>query len=434
MKNFLMSLKRILIKSDAKHIVMLSAGVLFGQIISIILQPLATRLYSPEAFGYLSLVVSLGTMFSPISTLQYHISIVHSQKEDEYALCKLVFLCVLGTSLLLIGVILILFLLGDEQYSSVGLWIFVAVLLHFMTGITYLVDSYNNRHGEYALMTKVTVRRAIASSITKIGLGLFRFNFSGLLISQCIGTIAGIRKQSVSMVKHIKEIIAVNKNDVWRVARKYSDQPLFALPGVFILQFSYSALPLIINTAFSTREGGFFSLTVSILGLPLTLISNNVARVFFKNASEELEKTGSFKSSFRSTAILLTAISLVGFSLLWIIAEPVFSLVYGEEWIRSGTFTKILIPMYAARFVVSGLMHGFVISKRQKLKTFLQSLFIVAMAVGYIISKLELVSVEGFLIFINWMYFILYVVLFLVLWFQSKKSCTTTRNKKQEYN
>ena len=148
------------------------------------------------------------------------------------------------------------------------------------------------------------------------------------------------------------------------------------------------------------------------------MISNNVARVFFKNASEEFEKTGQFSSSFRSTAILLTTLSVVGFSLLWFIAEPLFSLVYGAEWVRSGLFTKILIPMYAARFVVSGLMHGFVISKKQKLKTVLQSLFIVAMAGGYIISKLGIVSVEGFLIFINWTYFILYVVLFVVLLLQ----------------
>ena len=194
------------------------------------------------------------------------------------------------------------------------------------------------------------------------------------------------------------------------------------MPGIFILQFSYSFIPVIINTCFSTREGGFFSITVAILGLPLNLISNNVSRVFFKNASEELEKTGCFSSSFRNTAILLISVSLVGFSLLWFIAEPLFSIVYGEEWVQSGIFTKILIPMYAARFVMSGLMHGFVISKKQRLKTFLQSLFIVAMAVGYILSKLKIVSIEGFLSYINWTYFLLYIVLFIVLWYQSKKN------------
>ena len=91
-------------------------------------------------------------------------------------------------------------------------------------------------------------------------------------------------------------------------------------------------------------------------------MSNNVSRVFFKNASEEYEKTGSFYSAFRNTSVMLISLSVVGFSLLWFIAEPAFSLVYGKEWVRSGVFVKRLIPMYAARFIVTGMMHGFVIS------------------------------------------------------------------------
>lgn len=420
MNKFLQIIKNIFQKADAKHIIMLSSGVLLGQVIAMLLQPIATRLYSPEAFGCLSLVVSFGTMFAPVTTLQYHISIVHSPDKDEYSLCKLVLMCICTTSLLLLLGLLVVLALDLKEYRSVGYWILFGAVIHFLSGITNCIESYNNRHSEYALMTKVTVHRTVTGGVVKILLGLFHFETAGLVLSQCVGTIAGIRKQSQSIIKHYKEILSVSFSDVWRVAKKYSDQPLFAMPGIFILQFSYSFIPVIINTCFSTREGGFFSITVAILGLPLSLISNNVARVFFKNASEELEKTGHFFSSFRSTAILLTSLSAIGFSLLWLIAEPLFSLVYGEEWIRSGLFTKILIPMYAARFVVSGLMHGFVISKKQKLKTVLQTFFIVAMAVGYVISKLELVSVEGFLVYINWTYFVLYVILFVVLLFQSR--------------
>ena len=422
MNKFFRIIKNIFQKADAKHIIMLSSGVLLGQVVAMLLQPIATRLYSPEAFGCLSLVVSFGTMFSPVTTLQYHISIVHSPDEDEYPLCKLVLLCVCTTSLLLFLGLLVILILDLDEYRSVGHWILFGAVIHFLSGITNCIESYNNRHSEYALMTKVTVHRATAGGIVKILLGLLHFETAGLVLSQCVGTIAGIRKQSQSIIKHYKEILSVSFSDVWRMAKKYSDQPIFAMPGIFILQFSYSFIPVIINTCFSTREGGFFSITVAILGLPLNLISNNVSRVFFKNASEELEKTGCFSSSFRNTAILLISISLVGFSLLWFIAEPLFSIIYGEEWVQSGIFTKILIPMYAARFVMSGLMHGFVISKKQRLKTFLQSLFIVAMAVGYILSKLKIVSIEGFLSYINWTYFLLYIVLFIVLWYQSKKN------------
>ena len=72
--------------------------------------------------------------------------------------------------------------------------------------------------------------------------------------------------------------------------------------------------------------------------------------------------------------------------------------------------------MYAMRFVVTGMMHGFVISNQQRLKTILQGLFIVALIIGYFLAKYSILSIEEFLRFINWSYFGLYMLLFIVLW------------------
>ncbi|XYW67383.1 lipopolysaccharide biosynthesis protein [Oscillospiraceae bacterium LTW-04] len=412
-------IKRMAQKADAKHIVMLSVGVLSGQIISMLISPITTRLYAPETFGDLSLIVSLATMFVPIATLQYHISIVNSKDQDEYALCKLTFLLVILTSVIfLIGLIFFLHF-KSEKYKSVGNLIYIAVFWFMMSGLVAIVESYNNRHNEYGLMAKITLRRSIVSNLVKVVLGLFHSSILGLLVGQTLGYIAGIKRQSQSIVRHMGYILAIDIKRVVEVAKIYKAQPFYALPGIFILQFSYSTLVLIINTIFSSREGGFFSLSVTILGIPLSLVSNNVSRVFFKNASAEYDNTGAFRSTLRSTAILLVAISSLGFTLLWFIAEPAFSLIYGNAWIRSGTFVKILIPMYAARFVVNGMMHGFVIANKQRLKTMLQSLFIVAILVGYNLASKNVLDIEEFLCFINWTYFGLYILLFIALWKQS---------------
>ena len=48
MNKFLQIIKNIFQKADAKHIIMLSSGVLLGQVIAMLLQPIATRLYSPK--------------------------------------------------------------------------------------------------------------------------------------------------------------------------------------------------------------------------------------------------------------------------------------------------------------------------------------------------------------------------------------------------
>lgn len=413
--------KLMIAKADAKHIVILSMGVIGAQIISILTQPVITRLYSPEAFGNLSLLISLANIFLPLSTMQYHISIVNAKKEEEFALCKLTFFLVILTTVVFAMGLVVYVQIGGEKYEKLGSLIYISVIWYSMMGIVYIIESYNNRHNEYNLMTKVTFNRAVFSNITKIGLGLLNTGIIGLTIGQTVGYIAGLKKQAQSFVGHIIQIKHTEWSQVWQVAKKYSAQPLYALPGLFILQISYSALSIIINTAYSAEDSGFFALSMTILGIPLALVSNNVARVFFKNASQEYEEKENFRSTFRNTAALLILLSVMGFGILWLIAEPVFALVYGKAWIKSGTYVKLLIPMYAMRFVVTGMMHGFVISNQQRLKTILQGLFIVALIIGYFLAKYSILSIEEFLRFINWSYFGLYMLLFIVLWKQSGK-------------
>ena len=188
-------IKLIMEKADTKHIVILSMGGLGGQIVNILVQPIATRLYSPEAFGNLSLMISLGTMFAPIATLQYHIAIVHSKKEEEFALYKLNFLLVAITAFFFFFCLFGYLQFGTPKYDTVGSLIYISILWYIMNGLVSIVESYNNRHNEYQLMAKVTFNRAIVSNIVKVILGVFHFEVLGLVIAQTLGYIAGIKKQ-----------------------------------------------------------------------------------------------------------------------------------------------------------------------------------------------------------------------------------------------
>ena len=135
-------IKLIMEKADTKHIVILSMGVLGGQIVNILVQPIATRLYSPEAFGNLSLMISLGTMFAPIATLQYHIAIVHSKKEEEFALYKLNFLLVAITAFFFFFCLFGYLQFGTPKYDTVGSLIYISILWYIMNGLVSMYQMY----------------------------------------------------------------------------------------------------------------------------------------------------------------------------------------------------------------------------------------------------------------------------------------------------
>src|SRR5690606_36735852 len=108
-------------------------------------------------------------------------------------------------------------------------------------------------------------------------------------------------------------------------------------------------------------------------------------------------------------------------TILWFIVEPTFALLYGDNWSRSGIFVKILIPMFALRFVVSSMMHGFIVSGKQLLKLLIQSLFIIESITIYTIAKLYHLPIEEFLLYLCIVYFFNCIILFLILYFTSRE-------------
>ncbi|MFA1822250.1 lipopolysaccharide biosynthesis protein [Virgibacillus oceani] len=400
---------------------MLTSGVVLAQIITFLCQPIITRLYSPEDFGGLSLITSLVNMLVPLLTLQYQMAIITAKSDKEANAVSALTFYILAFMLFLISLGIISYnYFNPNTFKEVGNWIYVALPLLLLSGFAKIADAYNNRFEQYKLMSSIALIRSISSNTLKITLGIFKVGFLGLIISQFVATIFGIRKQSQYIIAKKKEIFNSTRLELKNVLNKYRVQPLFSMPGLFATVVSFSILPILITSLYNIEETGYFYLTMSVLAIPMSLVSSNVAKVFFRKATIEKEEKGNFYSTFISTAILLIVISIIGFLLLWFFAEPLFSIVYGEEWMRSGTFVKILIPLFAIRFVVTGLMHGFIISGKQLVKLTLQLLFIVIALVIYFIVKNQNLSIEEFLELINIGYFILYSILFIVLYLTSK--------------
>lgn len=410
-------IKFILVNSGFKDIAVLSSGVVVAQMLSFIFQPIATRLYSAAAFGVLSVIISVVSIMAPVITLQYHMGIVTAKTDKEANnLCALTFYLI-GFIGLITSIGLVIYTrISPNTFAEAGIWLYAAIPLLLMTGLVNVVDSYNNRFGQYKLMASVSVQRSLVSNVLKIALGVLNSGNWGLVVSQVVSVIFGVRKQGQYIITKYKEILSSSFEEMKEVAFKHKAQPLFSTPGLFVITFSYSILPIFISSLYSIDEVGYFSISVAILGLPLNLISSNVARIFFRNAAVEREEKGNFSTSFQTTSILLVIISIIGFSILWFVAEPLFSFVYGAEWARSGLFVKILIPMYASRFIVTSLMHGFIVSNKQNLKLFLQSFFILGAVVIYLFVRNYNVPIETFLTYINIAYSVNYLVLFFALY------------------
>ncbi|WP_175640178.1 lipopolysaccharide biosynthesis protein [Metabacillus schmidteae] len=409
-------MKKILNNTFFKSIITLTTGSVLAQLISFVAAPIMTRLYSTDEIGLYTLILTSVTMFGGVLCGRYDISIVTSKKEDDvFSLIKLsFFISVISSIVISLGFFIYYYNVDNSDVPYFLVVGFIFVLL-FTTGINNILISFNNRNKEYKLMTSVQVVRTFGKEFSMTSLGLLNTGSIGLLISQIIGQILGLNRQSKSLKKYITKILSVSKTNMLKVAKLYIKQPLYSVPAIFANNFSYSSINLFVGYLFGLTTLGYYAISFKILGLPLGVISNNVSKVFLEKASREYDATNQYKSTFLKTSFFLLLIAIPMVICMIILAPPVFRWLFGEGWEVSGQYVKILAPMFGIRFIVSPLTIGMIISNKQKFELLIQILFMLISVIGFVITLFANFTIEQYLLFISISFSIVYILYYLLL-------------------
>jgi lipopolysaccharide exporter len=81
--------------SFATDVLKLVTGTTFAQVVTILASPLLTRLYGPEAFGFLALFTSITSIIGVVACMRYELAIMLPKTDEEAAnLLGLCLLCV----------------------------------------------------------------------------------------------------------------------------------------------------------------------------------------------------------------------------------------------------------------------------------------------------------------------------------------------------
>jgi O-antigen/teichoic acid export membrane protein len=399
----------------------LAFGSLIAQIITILVSPISTRLYTPEELGVYTLVLTIISLFGPVLCAKYDLVIVSAKDDSEVTslMAGSATISIFFTIFIAIGVS---FYLGTTPSikKEVGNFIFIVIPILLLTGLTNILTSYNNRNGEYKTISSVYAIRSFVQNIGLVIFGILRLGSIGLLISKLIGTLSGIKKQGENLDLGIFKRDKMNFANVIRVLRKYKNQPTFSMPAQLLNSASYNLLNFFISTLFGIRVFGFYSMTYRILGLPLTLISVNVSKVYFQRASSDFNKYGNYNKTLINNSIFLVALAIPMVMILMIFGPSLFEVVFGKEWVVAGQYVRILAPMYGMRLTVSALSPSLIVSGKQKLEFFMQSVFLFISVSSYIICDKLGLGMEMFLTFISIGYSSIYGMFYITIFRLSK--------------
>lgn len=414
-----------MIKNNAylKGLILLFSGSIVSQGITFLFTPIISRLFSPEQMGAYTLILSVANMFGAIVCARYDMVIISSENEEEvYNLISLsAIIGVISSILVSIG-FYIYTLVNTELKSLIGNWAVIVFPILVVYSFTNILNAYNNRHGEYGLISQVNVIRVTAQGILQTISAFIGGGSIGLVISYLISNIFGLKRQAHRLLKNIDKIKLVTKDMIIDTLIKYKNQPVYSVPAIFFNSASYSILPFFINSMFNAREVGLYSISFRLLGVPLTLISANFSRVFFKKASEYYNINKDFRKLYIKTALLLLAIALPMVIILMVWSEEIILIVFGLDWADASVYIRTLAPMFGIRLVVSALSVSLIITNKQKYDMMLQSLFLFSTVMVYYVSKALNFELATFILMITIFFSVNYLIYGYIGYYYSKNA------------
>ncbi|MDM5329842.1 oligosaccharide flippase family protein [Neobacillus sp. CF12] len=411
-----MLVKNLLGGGVGKAILILTSGSIIAQFLTILVSPLLTRFYTPAELGVYTLILTAESLFGSILCGRYDVSIVsESDPKKVFPLIKLsLIITLIFSTIATIGYGTYYFVANNEYQDFSYAVIFIFIMLIF-NGLMRILEAYNNRYKEYKIMSTVYVIKTTTQNLGAVILGFFKLGTIGLLISHTFGMLFGLKKQSTRIRQHLKEIRKSSKSEVLLVMKEHSNMLFYSVPATFANRFSYTSIMLFIESLYGLTVLGFYSISYKVLGLPLTVLSTNISKVFFQEASREYDKTGRFIKSFFRISVILLILAVPMVLIMYYIAPIVFEVVFGPGWGNAGVYVQILAPMFGIRFIVNTVAYGLQIVKKQKQELGLQILFITASVGCFILSKIFMLKVNEFLFSITISFSLIYIIYYLII-------------------
>ena len=333
-----------------KRIIGLVGGSVLGQLMTVLSSPILSRLYSAEDFGQFSLYLAFCNIVTPAASLGLSWAIQRqSSLADAYGIFEIGLISTLFNSL--IFSFLFFAITGQDifGFGAISAWYaFIVFISILATSIFALSRMMSIKMQDFKTITKVTIIRNFYRSVVQVAGGLISIGPLFLIVGEAIGRSMG----NWQMIRPLRKELFRNFSVSYyrRLLKENKNYPLFVVPSDLI-NVAATMLPLIfINHFYGTALAGMYGLVTRTIDLPVNVIGANVADVLYERVSRELNR--SVTIVLQSTCALLL-ICIPGVLLAYFFGVELFSVIFGDEWSRSGQVLTLLLPTVVCQFCIS---------------------------------------------------------------------------------
>lgn len=408
------NLLRFIKSPFVKNVIIIASGTAGAQVISMVLSPIITRLYGPQAFGIMGSFSAIVRILGPIAALTYPIAIVLPRNDREAK--EIIRLSLIITSIISLISLFILLIFNDPivrifNLKEIKNFLFLVPIVIGFAGLLQVSEQWLIRTKQFSINARVTVIQSLIVNLGKVGVGLF-YPFAVVLVI-FTAVADGIRatlmiifsrrnhrqQANISLVgKRAKEKIPMKK-----IAKRYYDFPIYRAPEVLFNSISHGVPVLMLTAFFGPASAGFYSIGRTVLTLPSRLIGKAIGDVFYPRIAEAANNKENMTDLIKKATFALIGAGILPFGAIVLFGPFLFSFVFGSDWNMAGEYARWLSLWAAFSFVARPSVRSLPVLNAQRFHLIFTivttGLRVSGIAIGYFVFSSDLISVALFGIF-----------------------------------
>lgn len=364
----------------AHDVMKLALGTVFAQAISILISPILTRLYGPEAFGLSALFGGIAGIIGVVACLQYDAAII-LPKDDEDAV-NLLGLSFFFVTLVSITTVPVIWLIGPQilglmKATELNPYIWLIPVAIFVNGALFALNYWNSRTKQFGRLSFARVNSTVATAGVQIGASsIGHATMVGLIFGSLSGSAVSALVLGGQIWRDDKMMLcrSLNFKDMVSGLRRYKNFPLYSTWTVLLNTLSWQVPTFLLSAYFSSTIVGYYYLSMMVFQLPMSLIASSISQVFLQHAAEA-KHSGSLSTLVEGSILRLSKLAIFPSLVLLIIGREIFSVIFGAHWTEAGVYVQILAPWMFFAFMVSPMSTLFLVLEKQRMSFAINTLF-----------------------------------------------------------
>lgn len=379
MKRITQTLRKLSRRPEARHVGMLASGSMAAQVALVATAPLLARLFTPDAFGVFSLMLTISTVGGAIGGLCYEVAVILPRSRlVALSLYRLAFLLSLVTPLVTVGLLALVqhifpHLLGRVLPPDFYLYCMAGTAL--TTQINVLCYGHS-RAGQYGAISFNKVTQALLPAAAQIALAFLGMMGEGLMLGRVLGLLGSEVWLTRKLPKdyRLRAMVKARPAPLIAAAKTYRDF-LLQVPRQLLVRGATMMPAALLLGAYGPTAAGLYFFAQRLIERPGMLLGDSLTRVPMKQFAMRVQQ----RKKLTRAALLYTAgvggPVVLGVLALALASHPLFRIVFGHRWEGAADYAVVMAWWAAIRLASLPMASLTTVLRVQKMSFWVDALF-----------------------------------------------------------